>query len=114
MNNQLIEELYKTIEAKDNIINNQALEISRLNNEIQLRIKSIEKLENDIIEYQRDRARLKTHIKTIKRNCKRYKAKLRNRNQKAIEYIKNACYSPEFNKDYLDNLLEILGVKECN
>ena len=30
MNNQLIEELYKTIEAKDNIINNQALEIARL------------------------------------------------------------------------------------
>lgn len=28
MNNQLIEELYKTIEAKDNIINNQALEIA--------------------------------------------------------------------------------------
>ena len=30
MNNQLIEELYKTIEAKDNIINNQVLEITRL------------------------------------------------------------------------------------
>ena len=34
MNNKLIEELYKTIEAKDNIINNQALEIARLKKKI--------------------------------------------------------------------------------
>lgn len=31
---------------------------------------------------------------------------------KAIEYINNSCYSPEFNKAYLDNLLQILEDKE--
>lgn len=31
---------------------------------------------------------------------------------KAIEYINNSCYSPEFNKTYLDNLLQILEDKE--
>ena len=86
-------------------------EIVRLNNEIQLRIKSIEKLENDIIEYQRK-------IQTIKRNCKRDKAKLRNRIDKAIEYIKekqelnkmfgNITLSEESQKE----LLAILGDKE--
>ena len=33
-------------------------------------------------------------------------------NKKAIEYINNSCYSPEFNKTYLDNLLQILEEKE--
>lgn len=33
-------------------------------------------------------------------------------NKKAIEYINNSCYSPEFNKTYLDNLLQILEDKE--
>lgn len=81
----------------------------QLNNEIQLRIKSIEKLENNIIEYQRK-------IQTIKRNCKRDKAKLRNRIDKAIEYIKpnfieqGGLTSYEVN-DLLNDLLEILGDK---
>lgn len=32
----------------------------------------------------------------------------KSRNEKAIEYINNSCYTPEFQKFYLDNLLNIL------
>lgn len=44
MNNSLIEELYKTIEAKDNIINNQVLEISHLNLQLDQALKDYEEL----------------------------------------------------------------------
>lgn len=47
MNNQLIEELYKTIEAKDNIINNQALEIARLKDKLKEITKRIRKAIDD-------------------------------------------------------------------
>lgn len=44
MNNQLIEELYKTIEAKDKIINEQALEIARLDRALTTAIDTNERL----------------------------------------------------------------------
>lgn len=106
-NKQLKEELK---EANDNIIwwSNRFNAVERdnrqLKNEIQLRIKSIEKLENDIIGYQRK-------IQTIKRNCKRDKAKLRNRIDKANEYINNTSYF-DGSSMCANDLLEILGDKD--
>ena len=49
MNNKLIEELYKTIEAKDKIIDNQALEIARLK-EQQHALLEAHKIQEELLE----------------------------------------------------------------
>ena len=135
--NKKIEELYNKIDGLNSIIDQQALEIARLNNEIQIRIKSIEKLEKDIIEYQRDRIRLKEELETLKDNMgfnlcaiehiRKENHKLEEKIDKVIEYIKNGIdfKSLHFIKgkdedmwkiilveNVKNELLEILGDKE--
>ena len=124
--NKEIEMLYKTIEAKDKIINNQVLEIARLNNEIQLRIKSIEKLENDIIEYQRKITKLKDeldgNVTEAYENSEWWHNRfigqqnaneiLRNRIDKAIEYIKLNIRDIDYDTEEYDYLMNILKGEE--
>ena len=102
MNNQLIEELYKTIEAKDNIINNQALEIARLQ-------QTKDKLQKD---YQETRDRIDEFKLTITTQQQMI-GELISKIDKAIEYIKelqNSCLV--FSNIAYKELLEILGDKE--
>ena len=96
----LVNELYNNLDAKDKIINEQALEIARLK----------EELENDIDRYERLK---QEHIDTITRNEEKQQ-----RIDKAIEYIKSINYVKKawklggVEKTNEDILLEILGGKE--
>lgn len=92
-----IEELYKVIDAKDKIINEQVLEIARLNEEI-----AKWEEENTRIFDILDNTRIELYNKNAIIN-------------KAIEYIKDCTMGGDY--VYADNidpeeLLEILGDKE--
>lgn len=119
MNNQLIEELYKTIEAKDNIINNQALEIARLNKQLNCKEKLTKIMPPDtefIILSKSDYERQEKDIEEI---ALEQKLKI----DKVIEYINKITIEllEEVEKHKLTpfketiigkDLLEILGDKE--
>lgn len=107
--NELVDALYKTIDAQNKTINEQALEISQLK----------EELENDIYRYE--------DTISYQLGFDKGKEYLQQRIDKAIEYIKNNSLYYE-NYDYneedelelkyvyddkaREDLLEILGDKE--
>ena len=105
MNNKLIEMLYKTIEAKDKIINEQALEITGLKEVIEYDkelsekySKRLEQLTNENKQLKEDK---KKAIKCIKEDYKRIK-----------DIAVDLPIKVDSNMPIYDDLLQILGDKE--
>lgn len=99
MNNSLIEELYKTIEAKDNIINNQTLELAKLKSKCEI----LEENNNLLIQ---QKAQMYEDLDIAYEKI-----------DNAIEYIKpyrviDKKYWLEFTIENKMELLELLGEKE--
>lgn len=118
MNNDLINELNNKIDAQDKIINNQVLEIARLNKLLNCKERLTKIMPPDtefIILSKSDYERQETDIEEIA-------LELRDKIEKAIEYInKRMVHEGEYwirkayhfrNTEYGKDLLEILGGKE--
>ena len=95
--NKEIELLYKKLDAQDKIIDEQALEISQLKNEIKMRIEYAEKYKNEIIGSHKKIAQLKDQKKQV------------------IEKLEEIELYDEYitiHTDFIYDLKNILGEKE--
>ena len=107
MNNDLINELNNKIDAQDKIINTQALEIARLNKQLNCKERLTKIMPPDtefIILSKSDYERQETDIEEIA-------LELQDKIDKAIEYIKD-LYDVRFTDKDKRKLLEILEAKD--
>ena len=111
MNNDLINELNNKIDAQDKIIKYQALEIAKLNKQLEN--------ENKVVQEYLELEKEYEELKEINNSIKEVDRKLLERIGKAIKYIKEHEEKQfAFNFEYalrdneIEELLEILGKKE--